>query len=289
MIGCLSRRLLVLCAILAILTGGAAAEERLSLAGLDVTVWRPGNAAPGPLPIVIFSHGFHGCATQSRFLTTALATAGYLVFAPNHRDAACHGGRARWIDPPEQSFGAPLDWDQSTFRDRADDIRHLIAALRADPGWRNGIDWGRLGLAGHSLGGYTVLGLGGAWPGWKLDGVKGVLALSPYVRPFVVRHTLAGLDAPVMYQGGTLDFGITPSVSKADGAYDLSPAPKYFVEMNWAGHFAWTDLRDGVHEPIVAYSLAFLDRYVRGGPASPLLTQSTSAVAAFRYDIEARR
>jgi hypothetical protein len=51
--------------------------------------------------------------------------------------------------------------------------------------------------------------------------------------------------------------GITPALRKAMGAYDLSPMPKYYVELKGAGHFAWTDLRHTFHDPIVAYSLAF--------------------------------
>jgi hypothetical protein len=70
------------------------------------------------------------------------------------------------------------------------------------------------------------------------------------------------------------------------GAYDLSPMPKYYVELKGAGHFAWTDLRRTFHDPIVAYSIAFLDRYVRGSAASPLLTHATSAVAILRYRVE---
>ena len=46
---------------------------------------------------LVFSHGFHGCATQSTFLMQAFADAGYIVFAPNHRDATCNGGSAYWI------------------------------------------------------------------------------------------------------------------------------------------------------------------------------------------------
>ena len=52
----------------------------------------------------------------------------------------------------------------------------------------------------------------------------------------------SGLDAPVMYQGGTRDIGITPFINKGNGAYPQSPAPKYYVEFDGAGHFAWTDL-----------------------------------------------
>jgi dienelactone hydrolase len=265
-----------------------AGEERVSIAELDVTVWRPEGIPPDELPVLIFSHGFHGCATQSRFLMTAFAAAGYLVVAPNHRDATCNGGRARWIDPPEQPFGGPTTWDEASFRDRADDIHRLITALKTDPEWQARIDWKRCGLVGHSLGGYTVLGLGGAWPSWRFDGTKAVLALSPYIQPFLVRRTLADLGAPVMYQGGTLDYGITPWLGKPMGAYDLSPTPKYYVEMKRAGHLAWTDLGGADHQSIVLYSLAFLDRYLRGGAASPLLSQANRDVAALRYASEPR-
>jgi predicted dienelactone hydrolase len=120
---------------------GCAAEERLSIAGLDVMFWQPDDAMPAALPIVVFSHGFHGCATQSRFLMTALASAGYLVFAPNHRDATCNGGSARWSDRPEQRFVKPETWDETSFRDRADDIIHLVEALKTMPAWRDRIDW----------------------------------------------------------------------------------------------------------------------------------------------------
>src|SRR5437879_824972 len=172
----------------------------------------------------------------------AFAAAGYLVFAPNHADATCHGGHARWRDAPELPFRSPDDWNDSTYRDRADDIRRLIDVIRSDQRFRDRADLSRLGLAGHSLGGYTVLGLAGAWPSWKLGGVKAVLALSPYGQPFVRHKTLAQLSAPVMYQGGTWDFGITPSINKSMGAYEQSPAPKYYVGFTRATHFAWTNI-----------------------------------------------
>lgn len=156
--------------------------------------------------------------------------------------------------------------------DRRDDISHLIAAVKADTAFSDRIDWDRFGLVGHSLGGYTVLALGGAWPEWKLPGVKAVLALSPYVQPFPARGTLASLAAPVMYQGGTWDFGITPAIGRPAGAYDQPPAPKYFVAFARAGHLAWTDLSRRAHGGIDAYAVAFLDHYMRGeGAALPAL------------------
>lgn len=234
----------------------------------------------------MFSHGFHGCSTQSRFLMEAFAGAGYLVVAPNHRDATCHGGEATWTGRPEVSFKQADSWSESSYRDRADDIRRLIDALRTDDRFRERIDWNHVGLAGHSLGGYTVLGLAGAWAGWKLPGIKAVLALSPYSQPFEQQHTLSALSVPVMYQGGTRDLGITPTLHKSMGTYDQSREPKYYVEFNRAGHFAWTNVSPTAHESIAAYSVAFMNHYVKGDAASALLTQKRGDVAALRYASE---
>ncbi len=267
-------------------TTAHAAEQAVTLAGMEVTVWSQEMAESLTQPVIIFSHGFHGCATQSRFLMHALASAGYLIVAPNHRDATCHGGKARWLDRPERLFRQPETWNETSYRDRAEDIHRLIEAMRTDARVRPRADWSGVGLAGHSLGGYTVLGLGGAWPSWKRPGVKAVLALSPYSQPFVLHHTLAGLSAPVMYQGGTRDFSITPTLRKSRGSYEQSPTPKDYVEFANAGHFAWTDLGHTAHEAIIAYSLAFMTHSMKGEPADPLLTQALPGVALLRYASE---
>jgi hypothetical protein len=53
-----------------------------------------------------------------------------------------------------------------------------------------------------------------------------------------------------MYQGGTRDIGITPSLKKSGGCYPKTAAPAYLVEFEGAGHFAWTDLTGNHHELI---------------------------------------
>jgi predicted dienelactone hydrolase len=270
----------VLLAVLVCCGTARAAEQSVKLGGLDVVVWSQDAGQPGKQPVILFSHGFHGCATQSRFLMEAFASAGYIVFAPNHRDAVCHGGKAHWFSKAKVALRKPELWNDTSYRDRADDIRRLIDAIRADERFRARVDWSRLGLAGHSLGGYTVLGLCGAWPGWKLPGVRAVLALSPYSQPFVLHKTLEGLSVPVMYQGGTWDYGATPQMNKSALSYEQSPAPKYYVEFKKAGHFAWTSIgRTSFRGDIIAYSLAFMNHYVKGEPAERLLTQATASVA----------
>jgi len=287
-----SRILSLACCALIVASRAASSQsthgEKLTLGGRSVVVWRPASAPGTKAPLVIFSHGFGGCATQSTFLTEALASRGYFVVAPQHQDARCGGvqqsGRAR--SRPEEPFQNPDAWTDRTFADRADDVRAVLDAITHDRELARDVDVQRLALVGHSLGGYTVVGLAGAWSAWKLPNVKAVLALSPYIQPFVRHQTLAQLSAPVMYQGGTLDLGITPFVERSGGAYDASPRPKYFVEFTGAGHLAWTDLRASVHDRIDEYAIAFLDHYVRGAAAGETLTSSGTGVAVFRYDSE---
>jgi len=256
--------------VLASVALSTSAQSRFSIAGRDVTLWKPAGPAPASgFPLVVFSHGYAGCATQSKFLTEALAHAGYLVAAPNHHDALCGGAAGHRFTRPQESFIEDGAWSDATYRDRAADIGALLDAVLAARSFDGvPVDAGRVGLAGHSLGGYTVLGLAGAWPSWKDSRVKAVLALSPYCEPYVRNGDLAHLNAPVMYQGGTLDLGMTPTVRRPGGAYELSGAPKYYVELNGAAHFAWTDLNPTYQAIIVQYSVAFFDRYLKGNPAA---------------------
>lgn len=251
------------------------------IAGLDVAVWQPKGR--GPFPLVIFSHGFHGRNTQSEFLMQAMAQAGYLVIAPNHRDAAriashadSHASaRASSQSGSQESFRHSENWSDATYIDRRDDIAKLVSALHCDANFESLIDWKRIALAGHSLGGYTVLGLAGAWPSWKLPGVKAVIAMSPYCQPYLASGNLASLDLPVMYQGGTRDFGITPSVKKPAGAFAKTGAPAYFVEFDKMGHLGWTTFNhDKVKQDLITqYCLAFLDKYLNDQDSSVLKTK----------------
>jgi predicted dienelactone hydrolase len=259
-------------------------DSRINVGALQVEVWLPAASVPGPWPAILFSHGFHGCNTQSVFLMNALAQAGYAVFAPNHHDATCNDGESRWLDRSEVGFRDVEDWTAATYTDRRDDIETLLNLLPRDPRFSRSVDWSRVGLAGHSLGGYTVLALAGAWPSWKDNRVKAVLALSPFSAPFAKQRTLANIRMPVMYQGGTRDFGITPGLKKQDGVYDQTSAPKFFVEISGAGHLAFTDLRDVHHGLMSAYAVAFFDSYLKGEPFPSALRQQGDGIAELRID-----
>src|ERR1700679_645490 len=87
---------LLLIATLALLTATPALAARVQPtlttgSGLTYSAWLPKDFARHhhDVPLILFSHGFGGCAQQSRTLTQALADAGYAVLAPNHKDKGC--------------------------------------------------------------------------------------------------------------------------------------------------------------------------------------------------------
>jgi len=182
-----------------------APDQVIRIAGLDVAVWLP-TGGPGPHPLVLFSHGVGGCKTQSSNLMRALARDGILVAAPDHddKDTRCPGRLPGREDLP-QGFLDPATWGPSFYEGRRKDLQDLRAALQTDPALSPLIDPGHVALVGHSLGGYTVLGLAGAWPSWKTGGIAAVVALAPFVQPRRHAGRHRGSGAVPGRNGGQVD------------------------------------------------------------------------------------
>ena len=260
--------------------------------GLTYREWLPADFAHhrGDVPLILFSHGFGGCAQQSATLTRSLAEAGYAVLAPNHKDEGCERYRGNLADAlgagrmrPDRPFTHAAAWGPETEIDRYHDLEALLHFALSHAPYRDAIDQGRIGVMGHSLGGYAALGLAGAWPSWRDPRIKAALALSPYAAPFVVSKRLGAIAIPVMYQTGTRDIGIGPVLLRAGGGYDMTGGPKYLVVLQGAAHFAWTELNPNYQSVIAAYAKGFFDRTLLGR-AAPLLDAAPGAqVSLYRH------
>lgn len=102
-------------------------------------------AAKGAFPVVLISHGYGNDPVMQSWLAENLATKGYVVVAPEHRDPP------NWDRPkvPAGLLSRPLD------------ITDALARLRA--GWLGAMaDTSRIALIGYSYGGYGVLATAGA-------------------------------------------------------------------------------------------------------------------------------
>jgi uncharacterized protein (TIGR03437 family) len=320
------RRLLVFCALL---TPGAWAQacpnagvgfQTVMLGASRVAVWYPSsapeahyayfdrlagsvalNGAPAAcsgLPLVVFSHGYGGCGTQSVFITEELARRGFVVAAPDHADATCSAAGTGSGEPTvsQAPFTQPETWSDQSFANRRADVVSVINGMLASAVFGRLIDPHRIAGMGHSLGGYTMLGMAGGWQSWFDPRIRAVVLLSPYSQPFLAKSTLGGVRVPVQYQGGTLDLGVTPWVERTEGAYDQTPPTKFFLNLRLAGHFVWTNstctsagtvaecLRTSSNAALInTHTQAFLDHYVRGLDA-PLLWERGAGLAEYRRE-----
>jgi predicted dienelactone hydrolase len=131
-------------------------EETIFGGPPDTEVFAPVTVAAGAevsntkqkYPLVLLSHGTGGSAIQMMWLGYYLASRGYIVAAINH-----HGNTAAEKQPAAQGF--MLFWE------RANDLSVLLDKLLADPLFGPRIDRDRIGAAGFSLGGYTVIAIAG--------------------------------------------------------------------------------------------------------------------------------
>jgi predicted dienelactone hydrolase len=113
---------------------------------------------PRPAPLIVLAPGLNTDFNALLYVGDHLASHGYAVaaldfpFTSANRVSAAIQGLAT-IPPPNAWYSQPLN------------VSRLIDALAAR--WPGQIDSRRVGVLGQSLGGYTVLALGGAQLDWK--------------------------------------------------------------------------------------------------------------------------
>lgn len=124
----------------------SAPVERGSSA-LDVAL--KGTPAPGNGGLIVLSHGSGGSPWPQSDLARALAQAGFVVAAPEHRGDNFH----------DLSKAGPESWKL-----RPAEVSHAIDAVQADPRFAALLAPNKVGVYGMSAGGLTALVLaGGRW------------------------------------------------------------------------------------------------------------------------------
>jgi len=99
-------------------------------------------------PLVMFSHGRGSNAWFYAWFAQYLAERGFIVAAMNHYRA--------------NTYDSNIAYQSNKLWQRPVDIRLAISFLLKDPTWAPMIDAARIGIAGHSQGGFTSLWIGGA-------------------------------------------------------------------------------------------------------------------------------
>jgi dienelactone hydrolase len=137
------------------------------------------DAAPraGRFPLVLFSHGFAGHRRQSTFLCTHLASHGYVVAAMDHvgNTALDVFSLLAGIQASGQApDAAAMLGEVTTYR--PDDVRLVLDGILAGSlgDLAAQVDAERIGMSGHSFGGWTTLAVTGREPR-----IRAALPLAP--------------------------------------------------------------------------------------------------------------
>lgn len=193
------------------------------------------EVASGRFPLVIFSHGFAGFNTQSTFLTSHLASWGFIVAAPNHDDRDLTAVLNNFLT------GKGLG---TTHSNDVTDLENTISlmgsqnATNSSPFFQH-IDMNRIGAVGHSAGGAAVeklavedhqvkvfIGLAGATVGAFGQTANGAGSTVPSV--------------PGLLESGTADQVVPTKTMVA--AYNHLNQPKRFITLTNAGHLVFSDI-----------------------------------------------
>jgi predicted dienelactone hydrolase len=186
--------------------------------------------APGPFPLVLFSHGNLGIRFQSFFFAAHLASHGYVVVTPDH-----HGNTfvdaLNGISDPQVAVNRPLD------------LSFLIDQFLAFNGeagnqFEGAIIPDAIGASGHSFGGFTVFALAGQGGDARIRAIVPQAPAAPFSDTF-----LQGIAIPVLIIGGSIDT-TTPFEQDQQRPFDLLPSGAPVValaEIANAGHFTFSD------------------------------------------------
>ena len=180
---------------------------------VETNSYRDAPLADGsPYPVVIYSHGFGGHRDVAIFLTTHLASHGFVVASPEHIHR----------NLPAQAFGTA---EFSPEKDQAD-VANTLAAL--DTAFGDAVDTARVGVIGHSAGARTAL-----------DALanESVLAAIPLAGGGEAPPEAA--SKPILVVVAELDLTVPTESSLA--SYDSAPGPRTFVNLAQAGHNSFTD------------------------------------------------
>jgi predicted dienelactone hydrolase len=215
---------------------------------IDPTAWFPAGGRSGcRFAVIVFSHGANGRPQDYQLLVQHLASDGFVVLAPQHPDRGAQG-------------------DERT--ERVADVTYLLdhlsaIAARLAPGLDARLDASRIGIAGHSFGGFVA-----AYEAVHERRVGAALVMAGGLRSADAART----RVPVLAMAGGTDT-LIPAAGVRDYVSRLPASrPHAYLEIAGADHGAYGDhcVAEDTCGIVGAYAsalfLTYLD-HIRGADA----------------------
>jgi len=241
-------------------------------------------------PMIAFSHGYSGSPVSGRYLSalSVLASYGYIVVAPFHGDPRFSD---LTIDNLNDAVALVAHLNPFTALQalRPRSMSATLDLMLAHPQWRDHIDATQIGGFGASLGGETLMLMGGAglttspglsWTQVTVDPrLKAAVGLVPYFgQPFLPAfgrdgHGLDGVTLPYLAISGTADT-TAPIIVTTQGMARLAGTRELVALAGVTHEFDVASTND-----IYTWSLTFLDAQVRGNPVARQQLSTMTSVA----------
>ncbi|MBI4586953.1 MAG: hypothetical protein HY717_23315 [Planctomycetes bacterium] len=260
-------------------------ERRFQTLAARQAPLRPVEKGGAKYPLLIFSHGNSGFRHQNVFQMDHLASHGYVVASPEHT------GNSSLAPLPEKAVGYDKGGRSRSSEDRPQDVIFLIDHFLKESGapgsWlHQALDAGKIGVLGHSFGGYAACSAA-----VRDARIKAILPMTVALAGLGV----APAKVPTLVFLAKHDLTMKELGNVASRGYYLGcPAEKYLLTLKRGGHFSFCEMGiinpghgDGIgrgknlageemefipvplaKEIINAYSLAFFDCYLRKGAAA---------------------
>ena len=264
---------------------GPSVYELFPGVGFTATAVANAAAAPGPHPLVVWSHGRSGTRTSYVMLCEGLAARGYVVVAADHPGDTLFD----WMT------GTAVD-DETNEQQRVEDVRHVLdATLAGRAGLTPDLEFeeSQVAVAGHSYGAWTAYAFAGADP---VDSrVRAVAGLQPFMRS-LRKRVLGQISAPALMIAGAKD-QTTPPVLDADRGFDaLVNTDALRVDVEHAGHQACSDVGlylevaprvENVPEIVTEFVSSMADQVTgtAGDPWRPTVSLHLRVLGAFLDDV----
>lgn len=210
-------------------------ESKLALG--DVAV-----SADGPFPLVIYSHGSGGLRYVASYFTELLASHGFVVAAVDHTGNTATESITDTEDSRDEiSFNRVADVDFL--------IGEMISLSDAPDGAFTGtVDGERVGVSGHSYGGFTALAAAGGFtnaigsipPDERIDATASISGATRLNSD----EALAAIKVPTLLVSGTLDETVPVDPATIRGWEHIAGRPLWRVDLEGAGHQSFTDVCD---------------------------------------------
>ncbi len=242
-------------------------------------------------PVVAFSHGYSGSPLSSDYISalSVFASYGYVVIAPFHGDLRFSDLK---IDDLSDAIAVVSHLSNFTAMQalRPLSISAALDLVLAHPQWKDHIDPTQIGGFGASMGGETMMLLGGArlttsYPGLSSNQVthdlriKAAVGYVPYFgQPFLPafgrdQHGLDGIDLPFLGISGTAD--TTAPIREVETGMSRLTGTRRLVALSGVTHgFDVASTND-----IFTWTFTFLDAEVRGDPEAIQRLSTMGSVA----------